>query len=55
MKRTLSFVLPPALALLGLVLCCLLLWNQTARFRRSVEAVAEDVRVSLIDLDGNVV
>ena len=54
MKRTLSYFLPPTLALLGLVLCCLLLWNQTARFRRSVEQIAEDVRVSLIDMDGKV-
>lgn len=55
MKRTLSSFLPPALALAGLVLCCFLLWNQTVRFRRSVEKIAEDVRVSLIDLDGKVV
>lgn len=54
MKHTLAFFLPPALALLGLILCCLLLWNQTARFRTSVEAIAEDVRVSLIGTDGKV-
>ena len=55
MKRTLSPFLAPALALAGLALCCLLLWNQTGRFRRSVERIAEDVRVSLIDMDGKVV
>lgn len=55
MKRTLSFYLPVALALIGLTLCCVLLWRQTLRFRRSVEKIAEDVRVSLIDLDGKVV
>lgn len=55
MKRTLGFFLPSALALAGLTLCCLILWNQTGRFRRSVERIAEDVRVSLIDLNGKVV
>ena len=54
MKRTLGFVLPPALVLAGLTLCCLILWNQTGRFRRSVEGIAGDVRVSLIGLDGKV-
>jgi two-component system phosphate regulon sensor histidine kinase PhoR len=49
------FLLPPTLALLGVVVCCALLWNQTTRFKRSVEKIAEDVRVSLIDLDGKVV
>ena len=52
MKRTLGVFLPPALVLVGLTLCCILLGNQTARFRASVENIAEDVRVSLIDLDG---
>ena len=55
MKRTLGLFLPPALVLAGLTLCCILLRSQTVRFRRSVEGIAEDVRVSLIDLDGKVV
>ena len=55
MKHTLSFFLPSLLALIGVALCCALLWNQTIRFRRSVEKIAEDVRVSLIDMDGKVV
>ena len=55
MKRSLGFFLPPALVLAGLTLGCLLLWNQTSRFRRSVETIAEDVRVSLIDMNGKVV
>ncbi len=55
MKGRLSILLPPALALTGLSICCVLLWLQTARFRSSVENIAEDVRVSLIDLDGKVV
>ena len=55
MKRSPAFFLPPALTLFGLSLCCLLLWSQSARFRRSVERIAEDVRVSLIDMDGKVV
>ena len=52
MKRTLSFFFPPALAFAGVIVCCAILWNQTARFKRSVEKIAEDVRVSLIDLNG---
>ena len=55
MKRSLSLYLPPVLALAGLSVCCLLLWRQTARFRGSVEQIAENVRVSLIDLDGKVI
>jgi len=55
MKKKSQLLLPPVLALLGLAGCCLLLWSQTNRFRRSVEKIAEDVRVSLIDLDGKVV
>ncbi len=55
MKRTLSSVLPPVLALIGLALSCFLLWRQTAHFRDSVETIAEDVRVSLIDMTGRVV
>ena len=55
MKRLLSAFLPPVLALIGLTACCLLLWNQTAQFRHNVERIAEDVRVSLIDLDGKVI
>ncbi|MBR4716424.1 MAG: hypothetical protein IKP09_00035, partial [Lentisphaeria bacterium] len=55
MKRTLSFFFPPALAFAGVIVCCAILWNQTARFKRSVEKIAEDVRVSLIDLNGKVV
>lgn len=55
MRRSLAFCLPPVLALLGLSVCCLLLWRQTARFRESVEKIAENVRVSLIDLNGKVV
>ena len=55
MRRSLAFCLPPVLALAGLSVCCLLLWRQTARFRESVEKVAENVRVSLIDLNGKVV
>ena len=55
MKRSLTSLLPPILALVGLSVCCIILWNQTARFRRSVEKIAEDVRVSLIDLNGKVV
>ena len=39
----------------GVIVCCAILWNQTARFKRSVEKIAEDVRVSLIDLNGKVV
>ena len=55
MKRKVSLYLPPILALIGLSVCCLLLWRQAARFRESVETIAENVRVSLIDLDGKVV
>ena len=55
MRRSLTFYLPPVLALAGLSVCCLLLWRQTARFRESVEKIAENVRVSLIDLSGKVV
>ena len=55
MRRSLTFYLPPVLALVGLSVCCLLLWRQTARFRESVEKIAENVRVSLIDLNGKVV
>lgn len=55
MKRVVSYFLPPALVLVGLTLSCLILWRQTERFRNSVEKIAEDVRVSLIDLDGKVV
>ncbi len=55
MKKKLQLLLPPVLALSGLLVCCLLLWTHTNRFRRSVEKIAEDVRVSLIDLDGKVV
>ena len=55
MKRTLSFIFPPAIAFAGVIVCCGILWNQTARFKRSVEKIAEDVRVSLIDLNGKVV
>ncbi len=55
MKRTLSTVLPPLLALAGLAFCCVILWNQTEHFRESVETIAEDVRVSLIDMTGKVV
>lgn len=55
MKKKSHVLLPPVLALAGLVGCCFLLWSQTDRFRRSVEKIAEDVRVSLIDLDGKVV
>ena len=55
MKRSPTSLLPPILALVGVSVCCIILWNQTARFRRSVEQIAEDVRVSLIDLNGKVV
>ena len=55
MKRTLSSILPPLLALVGLALSCLILWRQTEHFRDSVETIAEDVRVSLIDMTGKVV
>ena len=55
MKRVLSYFLPPALVLAGLAASCLILWRQTERFRHGVERIAEDVRVSLIDLDGKVV
>ena len=55
MKRKFSIYLPPILALVGLSVCCLILWRQTARFRESVETIAENVRVSLIDLNGTVV
>ena len=55
MKRLVSYFLPPVLVLVGLTLSCLILWRQTERFRNSVEKIAEDVRVSLIDLDGKVV
>ena len=55
MRRSLAIYLPPILALAGLSVCCLLLWRQTARFRESVEQIAENVRVSLIDLNGKVV
>ena len=55
MRRSITFYLPPVLALLGLSVCCLILWRQTARFRESVEKIAENVRVSLIDLSGKVV
>lgn len=55
MKRSPISLLPPILALVGVSVCCLILWNQTARFRRSVEQIAEDVRVSLIDMNGKVV
>ncbi len=52
MKSNFSFFFPPALAFAGVIVCCAILWNQTARFKRSVEKIAEDVRVSLIDLNG---
>lgn len=55
MKHVSTFFLPPVLALLGVAVCCVLLWNQTARFKRCVETIAEGVRVSLIGLDGKVV
>ena len=55
MKHISPALLPSTLALLGVVVCCALLWNQTVRFKRSVEKLAEDVRVSLIDLNGKVV
>ena len=55
MKRSPISLLPPILALVGVSVCCVILWNQTQRFRRSVEQIAEDVRVSLIGLDGKVV
>lgn len=55
MKHASTFFLPPVLALLGVAVCCVLLWNQAARFKRSVETIAEGVRVSLIGLDGKVV
>ena len=55
MKSNFSFFFPPALAFAGVIVCCAILWNQTARFRQSVEKIAEDVRVSLIDLNGKVV
>ena len=55
MKNKLGLLLPPALVLVGLTLCCLILWNQTGHFRQSVEGIAEDVRISLIDMDGKVV
>ena len=55
MKRALSYFLPPAFVLVGLAASCLILWRQTERFRHGVEQIAEDVRVSLIDLDGKVV
>ena len=55
MKHTFSSLFPPALAFAGVIVCCAILWNQTARFKRSVEKIAEDVRVSLIDLNGKVV
>ena len=55
MKHTFSSLFPPALAFAGVIVCCAILWNQTARFKRGVEKIAEDVRVSLIDLDGKVV
>lgn len=55
MKRNFTAFLPPVLALASLTVCCLLLGSQTRRFRRSVEQIAEDVRVSLIDLSGRVV
>lgn len=55
MKRVVHYFLPPALVLAGLTVSCLILWKQTDRFRNSVEKIAEDVRVSLIDLDGKVV
>lgn len=55
MKSNFSFFFPPALAFAGVIVCCAILWNQTARFKRSVEKIAEDVRVSLIDLNGKVV
>ena len=52
MKR--SLLLPPALALVGLAVSCLLLWTQTMQFKRSVENIAEGARVSLIDMEGKV-
>lgn len=55
MKRPFSSILPPLLALIGLALCCTILWHQTERFRDSVETIAEDVRVSLIDMNGKVI
>lgn len=55
MKRSPTFYLPPVLALVGLSVCCLILWRQTVQFRESVEKIAENVRVSLIDLNGKVV
>ena len=55
MKRPLTYFLPPVLVLIGLAASCLILWRQADRFRHGVERIAEDVRVSLIDLDGKVV
>ena len=43
------------MAPVGLSACCLLLWRRTVRFRESVEQIAENAHVSLIDLDGKVV
>lgn len=54
MKHLSTFLFPPVLALLGVAVCCVFLWNQAARFNRSVETIAEGVRVSLIGLDGKV-
>lgn len=55
MKHTLTTILAPLLALVGLAFCCTILWHLTYRFRQSVETLAEDVRVSLIDMNGKVV
>lgn len=55
MKHTLTTILAPLLTLVGLAFCCTILWHLTDRFRQSVETLAEDVRVSLIDMSGKVV
>lgn len=55
MKHTLTTILAPLLVLVGLAFCCTILWHLTYRFRQSVETLAEDVRVSLIDMNGKVV
>ena len=55
MKKNRSFFLLSSLALFGLTICCLALWSRTSLLMNSVERLAEDVRVSLIDLDGHVI
>lgn len=55
MKKNLQFFLLPLLTLFGLTICCIALWSQATLLRNSAMRLAEDVRVSLIDFNGNII